>query len=128
MAAAGRTKSGSPDDQRSTKPTMPTGGRARFQWQGMPAAKPVSPVVPRLPLRAPSSYRWRQCRRPRGRQSGGRRQWREQSKWCRRATLSALAKRYGVSVADLQRANGIKDANVIYEGQNCEFPESIGQR
>ena len=37
-------------------------------------------------------------------------------------TLTSLAKKYGTSVAALQKANGIKDANKIQAGQNIVVP------
>lgn len=37
-------------------------------------------------------------------------------------TFSELAKRFGTTVAELQRINGIKDANKIYAGQTLKVP------
>jgi len=116
----GQNKSGSPDDRALYKPTMPTGGPGTFPVAGMPAAKPVSPVVPPPPPRTivvPVAPMPATSRPPSGGGNGGGSLVVQKGD-----TLSALAKRYGVSVADLQRANGIKDANVIYEGQNLRIP------
>lgn len=40
-------------------------------------------------------------------------------------TLSGLAKRYGTTVAKLQKLNGIKNANRIYVGQNIKISGSV---
>ena len=122
----GQNKSGSPDDRDKSgsspyKPTMPTGGPGTFPVAGMPAAKPVSPVVPPPPPRTivvPVAPMPATSRPPSGGGNGGGGGLVVQ----KGDTLSAIARRYGVSVADLQRANGIKDANVIYEGQNLRIP------
>ena len=37
-------------------------------------------------------------------------------------TLSALSRRYGVSVAEIARANGIRDVNTIWSGQRLTIP------
>ena len=102
----GQNKSGSPDDRALYKPTMPTGGPGTFPVAGMPAAKacfaggsaspPRTIVIPVAPMPATS-------RPPNGGGNGAGNLVVQKGD-----TLSALAKRYGVSVADLQRANGIK--------------------
>ena len=116
----GQNKSGSPDDRALYKPTVPTGGPGTFPVAGMPAAKPASPVVPPPPPRTivvPVAPMPATSRPPSG---GGSLVVQKGD------TLSALARRYGVSVADLQRANGIRNADLIYEGQGLKIPPKTG--